>query len=156
MELTVKKLTAGELPILTELFDYNDIDAMLAENARDINGGAADIFTLFDGERLIGELHAKYESADPDEAARGRRAYLSAFRIRKDYRSQGLGKYLLKSVLDVLSAKGYTEFTIGVEDDNERAKHIYAAFGFTELIARKYEEYQGDGYEYGLYLKKLS
>lgn len=66
-----------------------------------------------------------------------------------------LGKLLMKTVLDTLAAEGYSEFTVGVENDNDRALHIYKSFGFSEIIARKYEEYQGDGYEYNLYLKRL-
>lgn len=67
----------------------------------------------------------------------------------------GLGKLLMKTVLGALAAEGYSEFTIGVEDDNDRALHIYKSFGFSGIIARKYEEYQGDEYEYNLYLKRL-
>ena len=150
--MTIRKLTADELPVLTQLFDYNDVDEMISENTCEIENGVTDIFVMFDGERPVGELHAAYES-DDERAIRDRRAYLSAFRVHKEYQGQGLGKRLLQYVIDVLTEQGYGELTVGVEDDNERAKHIYIGFGFTELIARKYEEYQGDGYEYGLYLR---
>lgn len=155
MEYAVRKITVNELPKLTELFDYNDIDAMLAENTSLIKNGATDIFILLDGEKLLGELHVSYESNDKLEAVRGVRAYLSAYRVHKDFQGMGLGKFLMKSVIDTLAAEGYSEFTVGVEDDNDRALHIYKEFGFSEVIARKYEEYQGDGYEYNLYLKRL-
>lgn len=154
-DYTVRKISVSELPKLTELFDYNDIDAMLSENTSCIQNGAMDIFILLEGEKLIGELHVSYESEDRLEAVRGVRAYLSAYRVHKDFQGMGLGKFLMKSVLDTLAAKGYSEFTVGVEDDNDRALHIYREFGFVEVIARKYEEYQGDGYEYNLYLKRL-
>lgn len=155
MDCTVRKITVSELPRLTELFDYNDIDGMLAENTSLIQNGSGDIFILLDGERLLGELHVKYESCDRLEAVKGVRAYLYAYRIHKNFQGMGLGKLLMKTVLDTLATEGYSEFTIGVEDDNDRALHIYKKFGFSEEIARKYEEYQGDGYEYGLYLKRL-
>ena len=86
--------------------------------------------------------------------SRGRRAYLFAFRVREGCPGKGYGTHLMKTVLAALRADGYSEFTIGVEDDNTRAARMYQAFGFTELIARKQEAYQGDAYEYGLYLKK--
>lgn len=155
MDCTVRKITVSELPRLTELFDYNDIDGMLAENTSLIQNGSGDIFILLDGERLLGELHVKYESCDRLEAVKGVRAYLYAYRIHKNFQGMGLGNMLMKTVLEKLAAEDYSEFTIGVEDDNDRALHIYKKFGFSEEIARKYEEYQGDGYEYGLYLKRL-
>lgn len=151
---TVRKITIEELPILTELFDYNDVSDMIEKNTHLIESGASDIFILLHEEKLLGELHVKYESEDPLEAIRRKRAYLYAFRIHKDHQDMGLGKFLMKTVIDRLSESGYSEFTIGVEDDNQRAAHIYRSFGFNEVIARKYEEYQGDGYEYNLYLKR--
>lgn len=43
----------------------------------------------------------------------------------------------------------------GLYDYNDvDAIHMYQSMGFTEVIARKYEEYQGDGYEYNLYLRR--
>ena len=77
-----------------------------------------------------------------------------AFRVREDFQNKGYGTYLLKTVLSVLKENGYYEFTVGVEDGNFRAIHMYQALGFNELLLRKQEEYQGDAYEYNLYLKR--
>ena len=77
-----------------------------------------------------------------------------AFRVREDFQNKGYGTYLLKNVLAILKENGYREFTVGVEDDNFRAIHMYQALGFNELLLRKQEEYQGDEYEYNLYLKR--
>lgn len=152
-KMDIRKITPLELPLLTQLFNYNDTAEMIEQNERDMKGGTIDIFVMFDKDRPIGELHVAYES-DDERAVNGKRAYLFAFRIHEDYQGHGYGKQLLQNVIDTLHKKGYTEFTVGVEDDNARAKHIYDSFGFTKLIARKYEEYQGDGYEYGLYLRR--
>ena len=47
----------------------------------------------------------------------------------------------MNEVVSILSEKGYSEFTIGVEDDNEMAIHIYSKLGFTQLIGRISEKY---------------
>lgn len=154
MNCTVRKIKISELPRLTELFDYKDVNEMLAENEKLIRSGSGDIFILIDGKRLLGELHVSYESSDGLKAAKGVRAYLYAFRIHKNFQGMGMGKLLLRTVLERLAEEGYTEFTVGAEYDNSRALHIYKKFGFDEEIARMYEEYQGDGYEYGLFLKR--
>lgn len=149
----IRRITAAELPLLTELFDYADPDEMIRQNTREMNAGELDIFVMFEGSKPIGELHAACKSAD-ERAEEGKRAYLYAFRIREGYRGRGAGKQLMEQVIGELEDRGYTEFTVGCEDGNDRARHIYEGFGFTELIARKYEEYQGDGYEFGLYLRR--
>ena len=55
--------------------------------------------------------------------------------------------------MKILAENGYSEFTVGVEDDNTRARYMYEKNGFTEPIARIKECYQGDSYEYDLLLK---
>ena len=153
--MNIRTLNTGELDLLFQLFDYNDRDEMLAENTKDINEGNVDIFGLFQENRLIGEIHAAYVHNDEMFAVRNKRAYLFGFRIHKDLQGKGYGQSLMNEVIQILEEKGYSEFTIGVEDDNGTAKHIYSKFGFTNLNVRISEEYQGDRYEYGLYLKAL-
>lgn len=152
--MEIKKLAVHELHALTELFKYNDEKQMIASCTNDIQNGKIDIFVLYDNDILMGELRVKYESDDDSFAVKGRRAYLYAFRIRKNFQGMGYGTYLLKSVLSILRENGYCEFTVGVEDDNHIAMHMYQEAGFDELLLRKREEYQGDSYEYNLYLKK--
>ena len=154
-EWNVRPLTVDELPLLTKLFHYKDVQAMINETAQSIQQGKIDIFGLFKGSKLIGELHVMYRGEEEDKVIPEKRAYLYAFRIHKNDQGKGLGKYLAGQVIERLAEKGYSELTIGVEDDNERAIHIYKQFGFDELVARKYEEYEGYGYEYNLYLKRL-
>lgn len=56
--------------------------------------------------------------------------------------------------LSDLENKGISELTIGVEDDNEVAKHIYFKYGFTEEI----DHGKGDAFDptdYTLYMKSI-
>lgn len=151
--MTIKTLNTGELNLLFQLFDYNDRDEMITENTKDIKENNVDIFALFRESRLIGELHAAYVHNDERFAIKNKRAYLFAFRIHEAFQGKGYGQILMNEVILILAEKGYSEFTVGVEDNNEMAKHIYSKLGFTHLIGWINEEYQGDKYEYGLYLK---
>ena len=154
MSLTLRSMSASELSALTALFDYNDVPAMIAENARLIESGEFSIYLLFEDDELIGELHVTWRSNDPLASIDGQRAYLSAFRILDERQGLGYGQHLLRGVITAIEARGYREITIGVEDDNSLAKHIYAKFGFTEFVERRQESYQGDIYEYDLLLRR--
>ena len=113
-----------------------------------------DIFAIENNENIIGEITANYKSNKlENEAKAGIRAYLEAFRIDKDYRNQGLGQELINYCIEYLENIGYTEFTIGVEDENEIAKHIYSKLGFTKRIDKGHGD-EFDNSEYTLYLKE--
>ena len=73
--MDIRKITPLELPLLMQLFDYNDPAEMIEQNERDMKGGTVDIFVMFDNDRPIGELYATYES-DNERAVKGKRAYL--------------------------------------------------------------------------------
>ena len=152
--MKIEKLKTDNISVLTELFDYNDVEDMISRCTYEIQNGTRDIFVLYDNGILVGELHAKYESDDENYAMRGKRAYLFAFRIRDGLQNKGYGTYLLGEVIAALKNDGYSEFTVGVEDDNSRALHMYRNAGFNEFVLRAKEEYQGDAYEYNLYLKR--
>ncbi len=153
-KLSFRKLKTEELGILTELFNYKNIDEMIEENTESISNRLRDIFVLFYEDKLIGELHISYENENPLFAQKGKRAYLFAYRIHKNFQGQGFGKILLENTLKKLENQGYYEFTVGVEDDNIRARYIYKKYGFNTVISRQKESYQGDSYEYDLLLKQ--
>ena len=125
----------------------------MSKTQKNLKTGLLIFFGLFDGDKIIGELRVKYISDDNRFAEKGKRVYLYAFRIHKKYQGKGLGNFLLENVLTILTENGYSEFTVGVEDDNARARYMYEKNGFTEPIARIKESYQGDSYEYDLLLK---
>ncbi len=152
---TVRKISVNELELLFGLFDYNDPEDMLRENTRDISEGRIDIFGLFLDDELIGELHVSYTNEDERFAVRGRRAYLFAFRINREHQGRGYGQFLINEVMSALAEDSYSEITVGVENDNERARYIYSKLGFTELVGKMHEAYQGDEYDYNLYLKRI-
>ena len=75
INMIVRTLRISELPLLCGLFDYNDTDDMLKQNSDRIKSGEYEIFGLFSGGELIGELHAAYKTDDPCEAEPNKRAY---------------------------------------------------------------------------------
>ena len=46
--MELKKLAVQELYVLTELFDYNNVEQMISECTHDIQNGIIDIFVLYD------------------------------------------------------------------------------------------------------------
>ena len=131
--------------LLEELFpnDYND-------RFRQFMDSSIDIYVITYLGRPIGRLVANYSNQHLDnETIPNVRVCLSHFILFRDYRKQGFGSRLLDYALNDLSSHGYTEFTVGVEDANTIAKHMYFKRGFAEKIG-----HGNDPCEYDLYLKR--
>lgn len=154
-DTTIRIIGKEELSLLLSLHQYNEPEKMLSQNAELIENGSIGIYGLFFDNNILGELRVKYAAIDASVSSCGTRAYLYALRIHKNYQQMGLATYLMKTVIDNLQSRGYTELTIGVEDDNKVAHHLYESQGFNTFIKRVVEEYQGDKYEYSLYLRKV-
>ncbi len=92
--------------------------------------------------QLIGELYIFWDSEDKDEADGFKRAYLCALRIHKDYQGNGLSSKLMKTVLKRICEKGFSEVSIGIDnDDYEKLYSIYNAWGFNEFIKKQTCDY---------------
>lgn len=155
MNYEIRTLRTDELHLLSQLLDYHDFEAAMADNRREMEAGRTEIYAILKDENtILAELHIAHENGDERFCKLGKRAYLFAFRVHESMQGKGLGQKLMDYTIADLKAKGYDEFTVGVEDDNDRAKYMYAKYGFTEKIARMAEEFQGDAYEYDLLLRK--
>ena len=138
-----RKIIIDEFVKLKNLFPDNEEMWNKYKNKRlkQLKKQEIDVFVIEDNEKFIGEIIPN------------KRIYLEAIRIDKQWQGQGLGQKLINYCIDYLIKIGYTEFTIGVENDNEIAKHIYFKLGFTEAIDKGHGN-EFDPSEYTLYLKK--
>lgn len=155
--MNVRKITADEFDGLRPLFP--DSEEMWrkyrAMRQGEFSRGEIDVYALEENGAFLGEVTVHYTSGDlPTETVPGRRVYLQAFRVAEDHQGRGLGQKLLRFALDDLEGRGSTEFTIGVEENNLRAKHIYFKLGFTQAIDKGYGD-ELDPSDYTLYLRKV-
>ena len=121
---------------LLKLWGYDDVEKA-SPTARffcqNISSGNAVFLTVDNQGELIGELYAFMDIEEDRNFANGKdTAYLCAFRIRKDYRGQGLGTRLMETVISDLRNKGFIYATIGA-DDSEHVK-MYQHMRFSEIV----------------------
>ena len=115
-----------------------------------VNKKELDVYVIDNSGDFIGRIFVNYINRSLDnETIPGKRVCISHFFLKKEHRNNGLGTQLLDYVLKDLKEKGYTEFSVGVQDKNEIAKHIYFKRGFNTKINHGFEPA-----EYDLYLKK--
>jgi ribosomal protein S18 acetylase RimI-like enzyme len=85
---------------------------------------------------------------DLDYTIPEQRIYVSRLIVKPEYRRQGIGKKLVKFVIDKAKELGYTEMSIGVNSDNFPALKLYTDCGFNKVV------YIGED-EQGQYIKLL-
>lgn len=151
------KISKEEFEKLNSLFPSNEEmwSKYKEKRLKQFENKEIDVFIIEQNNEIIAEITVNYINHDlQTETIPNKRVYLEAFRVDKKYQGQGLGQKLINYVIECLRKVGYTEFTIGVEEDNEIAKHIYFKLGFIEEIDKGHGN-EFDPSEYTLYLKRL-
>ena len=152
-----RKIKIEEFEKLKKLFPNNEKMWIKYKNKRveKLIKQEIDVFIIENNESIIGEITVNYKSHELEtETIPNKRVYLEAFRIDKKYQGKGLGQKLINYCIEYLTKEGYTQFTIGVEEDNDVAKHIYFKLGFNQAIDKGHGN-EFDPCAYTLYLKDI-
>ncbi|HWQ45315.1 MAG TPA: N-acetyltransferase [Longilinea sp.] len=72
---------------------------------------------------------------DRPELANGKdRAYMFSFRVRNQYRNQGLGSRMIRTFENDLIKRGFRFLTLNVAKENYQAQQLYSKFGY-QIVA---------------------
>lgn len=82
------------------------------------------------GKGVIGQVFIQLTCDRPELADGRERAYLYSFRVRKEYRSNGLGARILETVEEDLHQRNFQFVTLNVARDNLRAQQLYIRKGY--------------------------
>lgn len=82
------------------------------------------------GKGVVGQVFVQLSSSQQELANGYSRAYIHGFRVRPEYRQQGIGSQLMKAVEDDLIGRGYQEVCLNVVRDNRAARQFYEQCGY--------------------------
>jgi ribosomal protein S18 acetylase RimI-like enzyme len=82
------------------------------------------------GHGVIGQLFLQLDSDVTELADGATRAYLYAFRIRPDYRCEGLGSFMMNLAESDLIRRSFKTVTLNVTQDNKDAIRLYERRGY--------------------------
>ena len=129
--LIVRQLEFTDLPALEWEGQYSHFRLVYA-NAyrRGVNGLSVNWVAELIGKGIIGQTFVQLICDRPELADGKNRGYLYSFRVREEYRSQGVGAMILKTVEQDLLNRHYRAITLNVAKDNLRAQKFYLSHGF--------------------------
>lgn len=76
--------------------------------------------------------------------------YIDTLAVHKEFQEQGIGSFVLKTIIDAAKEKGYKRVSLHVIIENEKAKKLYEKFGFKIVktleskFFKKYTKYTGN------------
>ena len=79
---------------------------------------------------LIGQLFIQLYGPNQIQSSKVKYAYIYGFRIRPDFRGQGIGSRLLNCVETDLLKRGFKRISLNVARDNEAARRLYEREGY--------------------------
>ena len=80
--------------------------------------------------KMVGQIFLQLYARNTELADGLHRAYLFSFRIKPEYRSQGIGSFMLQFVEDQLLSRGFDSIRLNVARANVRARKLYERHGY--------------------------
>lgn len=133
----VRHLEYTDLPALEWEGEYSHFRLVYA-NAyrRGVNGLSVNWVAELLGYGIVGQVFVQLICDRPELADGKVRAYLYSFRVRQQYRSQGIGSLILRTVEQDLLKRKYQIITLNVAKENTRAQKFYISHGF-KIVAHE-------------------
>lgn len=137
------KCRSGTLNEFKELWNYSDSNTYNYFRDGIINENITFLTIKDEGQNvLVGELYIFWSSEDNQEANGVSRAYLCALRVREEYRGKGLASLLINEAKRLAQEKGFTELTIGIDNENyQKLLSMYNKWGFEKLVKRTFTDF---------------
>lgn len=127
----IRQVAEKDLTALEWDGEYSKYRRMYASLYRDTQLGRALMWMIEtkDGE-MVGQAFVLLRSGDRAAADGERRAYVFSFRVKPDFRNQGIGTHLMAFVQADLRDRGYKFITLNVAKDNLDALRLYKRLGY--------------------------
>jgi ribosomal protein S18 acetylase RimI-like enzyme len=87
------------------------------------------------GVGVIGQLFVSLSGNRPELSDGVSRAYVYGFRVRPNYRNQGIGTKMMNAVESDLNQRGFCEVTLNVARTNLDAQRFYERLGYRVVAA---------------------
>jgi ribosomal protein S18 acetylase RimI-like enzyme len=84
---------------------------------------------------IIGQLFIQLDGIRSGLADGQERAYIYGFRVRPDFRGEGVGSLLLSTTETDLRSRGFVQIALNVGQDNPDARRLYERFGYRVVAA---------------------
>lgn len=136
---SIRQVTRADLPKLEWDGEYWKFRDMFADLYRNTQAGRTLMWVVArqrPGEELIGQAFVMLKSSERDAADGESRAYVFSFRVKDQWRNQGMGTFLMNYVEEDLRRRGFEYVTLNVAKENLAAQRLYQRLGYQVVGSR--------------------
>ncbi len=142
LSMNTKQIDISEFEKCNNIWDIKNCP--FTEQFKDeLISGNRETYVLEINNQFIAEASLVFYHSENGCTIPNKRLYLSRLIVKKEYRNRGIGKAMLDYMIAKAKDLGYEEISIGVDNNNLSAIHIYENAGFKvfENAEDKYGKY---------------
>lgn len=130
-DVMIRLATKADLTAMEWEGEYQHFRSVYANAFTRMQQGTSLIWVAeIPGYGLIGQVFVQLICDRPELADGWQRAYLYAFRIKPQFRNQGLGSSIVKVIEEFLVLRQFTRLTLNVARENVNAIRLYRRLNF--------------------------
>ena len=130
-QLVIRQAVEADLPALEWDGEYTHFRRLYADVYNGvIHHNALMWIAELPGTGLVGQLFISLISSRFELADGQTRAYVYGFRVKPDYRSQGVGTAMMEIIEEDLHRRGFSRVTLNVSKENTSARRLYERLGY--------------------------
>ncbi|MEA4811268.1 MAG: GNAT family N-acetyltransferase [Anaerolineaceae bacterium] len=130
-KIFLKPLTQAELPGLEWDGQYIHFRKLYAQHFASTLSGTTRIWGATDSTgKVIGQVFILLYAKDKELADGQHRAYLFSFRVREEWRNQGIGSFIMDFAEEYLGSRGFSWLRLNVAQNNLKAIALYKKRGY--------------------------
>jgi ribosomal protein S18 acetylase RimI-like enzyme len=125
-QVSIRQATKDDLPSLEWNGEYTHFRRLYADTFTLVQQGTAIMWIAeLNGKGLIGQCFVSLKGNRPELADGITRGYIYGFRVQTQFRNQGIGTAIMRTIEDDLKQRGFRQVTLNVGQDNDSARRFY-------------------------------
>jgi ribosomal protein S18 acetylase RimI-like enzyme len=133
VRVLIRKAREQDLPALEWEGRYQHFRRLYRHALNEARRGRRALLVADVAGQIVGQIFIQFSSLRAELADGLHTGYLHAFRVRPNYRNQGIGTQLLQEAESTLRGRGFRRAVIAVARDNLAAQRLYQAMGYTRF-----------------------
>lgn len=132
-QVTIREVTEDDLSALEWEGRYQHFRRLYRHALSEAQRGRRILLIAEADGKIVGQIFIQLSSGRAELADGRTSGYLYAFRVRPDYRGQGIGTELLERAEQILQQRAFRRAVIAVARDNLGALRLYELHGYRQF-----------------------